>query len=258
MTEEHLCGDFQNRLDRLGEGTLTPGEMDALEAHAAGCEMCAILMEMHRYFAAPTLEELENQIPDSMVDTVWRRVSESIPEEKKRRFRLPIPLPSRSWMVPALAASMIVFILMNLLQFTQLHQLRTRENALIAALTRQTRIIEQIQTPQGQSPISQNADHLFQKTRLHFLTRQESFSITDLRRLLEQAPQNMEIISESYLQQVLSQLPRWEKARWEKALQAIESGDGIQPQEAIVLLDALPIGPDETISAVRLATLSEL
>ena len=36
----------------------------------------------------------------------------------------------------------------------------------------------------------------------------------------------------------LSRMPSWERAKWRKIFQRIDAADGLQPQEAIALLDA--------------------
>jgi len=108
MDEKMTCEEFQERLDGR---TASDEELEELERHASACPDCAVLLAMNRHLRAETLSELEEQVPDSLVDTMWQRVVGEIAARRAER----LSLTKRFWpfqriLVPAMAAAIVLLV----------------------------------------------------------------------------------------------------------------------------------------------------
>jgi anti-sigma factor RsiW len=90
------CAGLAARVDGYLAGTLPPGDAEALEAHAAGCDRCAVTLEACTRL--PMALSREVPAPDAVRAATLRRVREA---HRRRRIRR-VVIPA------ALAASMVL------------------------------------------------------------------------------------------------------------------------------------------------------
>lgn len=257
MNNIPFCDDFQDLLDAYTAGTLTREEADLFHSHANSCETCAMILKIHENMAAFPVDEITNTIPETMVQRLWDRISNNRSPGKSSRRPAFSGSARRPWLMPVFAVTTILFVLLNIFLFSELRQFRTRERRLTTLLSQQTRVLEEIRDQRLQASTARSSESAFNKNRLRLISGQKALSVAELRSFLEQVPPDLQILTGSYITRLLSQLPGWERVKWEKALESIDSTDGIQSREAILLLEALSLDPNDTITPARLAALTE-
>lgn len=251
----NTCEEFQRLLDRTLSGPLTPDESEFLDSHTRRCDACALLRQIDEHAARPSLDEIERRIPDEAIAQLWSRIARDLPPERSSQKHRPANRFRFTRLVPALVLATLLFLVLNAVLLVQVNRLTSREHELTQLLTRQTRILEETRFGRSRSPASRLTGGGTRFSQLHGLSWQQPISIRELRSILEQLPRDLQIVAGPYMDLFLSRLPSWERAKWRKILQRIDAADGIQPQEAIALLDALPLDPEDTITPARLATL---
>jgi len=164
------CENFLERLDGLMARAPRSGqeyggpEWAGLEAHATSCADCARLLRVHRQLAAPTSEEIEEQVPEDLVTGMWARVAAATagatagtgPGEQAAGsprvisappVRPPAVVRPRSWIVPALAAAVMVLLFATGYLVAEVRQLHRQEGLLTAELQRQGELLDTLSRP---------------------------------------------------------------------------------------------------------------
>lgn len=255
MKDSLFCDDFQDMLDSLASGTVPPDTIALLQSHAQHCKTCAMLLQIQENLAGPTVDEISGQIPERMLARVWDRVSADLPPVKRHHKPRHTVWTRRPWIVPALALTSILFILLNMFLLTEIRQIRKEERELSALLSRQTLALEELR---DRTSGPRFAGSFLNRNRLRPLSGRQELTVAELRSILGQVPPDLQIVSGSYVRHLLSQMPRWERTKWQNMLEIVDAADGIQSREAIVLLDALALDPGEILTPYRLSALTEL
>jgi hypothetical protein len=232
------CEVFQDQLDALGNGTLPDEGTSQLRAHAAACADCAMLLRMHEHLAEPSRSALEAAVPENMVASVWPRVRLELGGHSwsERRW---------SWLVPTMAAAIVLLTLGVGFLFGQLRQLQGREQL----LARQ--VLEQ-QDPESSNAVVRTAALAGRPTWERALARRQTVSTAQLGDMLRSVPENSTVLTPSQTEALIRGAPSWTRAVWSEALSRIEMDDGIQAGELRDLLRELPVDPQRSMPTARI------
>jgi hypothetical protein len=259
MDEKMTCEEFQERLDGH---IASDEERRAIERHAAACPDCALLLAMNRHLNAETLSELEERVPDSLVDTMWQRVVGEIAARRaerlspQRRF-----WPFQRIFVPAMAAAIVLLVFTSGYLLGELRHLRRSERQLAMELSLKDQRLEEMQ--HGMKTIQ--AGRLPERVTLLGvrlgLPQQADFSASELISLLELLPRETTMLEAGKVESMLQQkrLPGMIRARFQP--EGIDIDDGLQAGEIIILIEWLDIDParrfqrDELVSFARTGAL---
>jgi hypothetical protein len=232
------CEVFQDQLDALGTGTLPDEGLSQLRAHAGACADCAMLLRMHEHLTAPPRADLEAAVPDEMVASMWPRI------QRKLGGRSSLG-GGRSWLVPAMAAAMVLLALGVGFMFVELQQLRGREQFLARQMVEQQR-------PASSNAVVRTAALAVRTAWERALARRQSVSIAQLGDMLRRVPENSTVLSASQLEALTRGAPSWAEAAWSDALSRVDLDDGIQAGELRIVLGALPVNPDRSMPTARI------
>ncbi len=176
MSQTITCENFLERLEALTSVQWPGEELVLLEQHADRCPDCAMLLRMHRHLSGETLADLEARVPAALVDGMWPRISAGIAAiedgveiaevaetpgstghplsaetaqaagaQARWRRRLDAFFASRPgragrWLVPALAAGLMVLLFASGYLLGEVHQLKQRERMLAESLLYQQQL----------------------------------------------------------------------------------------------------------------------
>jgi hypothetical protein len=249
------CHNFQERLAALRQGELGEAERAELERHARECSDCQLLLAVQQHLSSPTGEELEAEVPAAYVSGMWDRVAGSLGLESKAPGRFGGGWPGQRFLMPALAAAVVILIFVSGVMFGQLRQLQQREDRLVHQL--------ELQLWHGEEPRSLSALNPERGPRPGISRRawQRAVAGRDLNAaqlctLLEQLPPETVLLSARQLAALRWTHPHWQALYRDRALSGIRTVDGLQAEEILRLLDSLPLDPDATIAGDRLLDLT--
>jgi hypothetical protein len=261
MKESVDCQVFSDQLERFLKGSLPDEALLLLREHADACPTCATQLQVKGHLARPSLEELETQVPDPMVDAMYGQVRSALDEPAipvgadahplgssttalhgPRSFALP-------W-VPLLAAASVALLLSTGVLGIQLRRTQLREARLAMQLDAQrARVTGLLATASRTSGPAAGASWL------RFVPAQETITIAELVELLDRVPADRVILSEARVG-LLRSRPTTRTGRiMDGLLQEIPSDDGIRAGDLLRALDRARIRRDLT---VRTADLVEL
>jgi hypothetical protein len=246
------CDVFQDQLDALDEGTLPDEGWEQLRLHAASCPECAMLLKMHEHTAAPSRADLEAVVPDDLLASMLPRVEAAIGERQAvsirdwRRGRGP------GWLVPAMAAAIVLLALGVGFLFTQLQQLQGSEQVLARQVVEQQRWLAELDVRMSANAVVRTAALAGRTAWERALARRQNVSVAELGDMLRRVPASATVLSASQLQALIGGVPSWARAGWSEALSDVDRGDGIQAGELRQLLQALPVDPERTMPTARI------
>ena len=250
------CQVFEDQLDALVREALPQEGKRQLRLHAADCPDCAMQLRVQEHLLGPSLEELEAQVPEGLVATVWTGVEVGIKgrgaaahpgdgEDERGVVALP-PRPPSRWLVPTLAAASVALLFSTGFLLRGLNQVQTREAALVQQVSEQQRWFAELQAGSGVDPVARTAALAGRDPWMRALSRQESITIGGLLTLLERMPGDRTVLSRSQLDTILeSRTP----LRFRFLRDAVESLDGLLGVSAAELLEALnTLDEDENLT----------
>ena len=135
MKKDVDCQIFEDQLDGLVKGTLPEEGARQLRIHAASCPDCSMLLRVQEHLALPALEELEAQVPEDLLASVWPRVEaevESGAGDVPAETGFPMGhqggrIKRFSWLVPTLAAASVALLFSTGLLYSELKRSEARE-----------------------------------------------------------------------------------------------------------------------------------
>ena len=257
MKDETGCREFQKLLDRVVGGTISREDEIQLKQHAGECPDCAMLLEMHRYVISPSGLELEAAVPDGMVDTMWRRVMADISQRSAGRSAAGSRLwPVMKLLVPALSVVVVILAFVSGFMFSELRQLRTREQELMHEVGHRDDLIAYLSAEQEGFPSERGLFRAGSMMIRRGLPQQEIFTAEELLTLLNKLPPDVTIMGPDDARLLLSRriLPRGVGSG--DLPDYIDLRDGLQAEEVIRLVEWLGLDPDETISRDRVLALT--
>lgn len=237
------CRIFEDQLDALVRRELSDEGVAHLRGHAAGCRECGALLRMKEHLLSPSLEELEERVPDALVASMWEGVRGAL---KGRRRSVGARF---GWLTPALAAAAVILLLMNGLALRSLRQAEDRAHLLTKqVLDQQRRLVsleEQRATPPGDAP-----GLMARRMPMGALEGQAELTVAYLRTLLARLPARRPVITaeQSRILAFSSLVP----TPWRNALDELEAGRDVTPRDLLRVLDGLDLPGDALVPTGRL------
>lgn len=257
MKDETGCRQFQELLDRVALGAISREDEIQLNKHAGDCPDCAMLLAMHRHLTSPSGPELEAAVPNGMVDTMWRRVMADISQRSAGRNAAGSRLwPVMKLLVPALSVVVVVLAFVSGFMFSELRQLRSREQELIHEVGHRDELIAHLSA--GQETISRERG-IFRAGNMMIrrgLPQQEIFTAEELLTLLNELPPDVTIMGPDDARSLLSRSVMPRSLGSTDLPDFIDLRDGLQAEEVIRLVEWLGLDPGETISRDRVLALT--
>jgi hypothetical protein len=261
MKDSVDCQVFSDQLERLLEGTLPDQARRLLQDHADHCSSCATQLRVKGHLSHPSLAELETQVPDPVVETMYRRVRAALDEPAARagadtaRWSPAdaVPDPPRStarrW-VPLLAAASVALLLSTGVLGIQLRRAQLREARLAVQLDVQRARVAGLLTAGGRATGATGG-----ASWLRFVPPQETITIAELMELLDRVPADRVILSEARVG-LLRSRPTTRTGRiMDGLLQEIPSDDGIRAGDLLRAMDRARIRRDLTVRTADLVDL---
>jgi len=238
--EKTDCEQFEELWERARGAEPDPAAERLLREHAAGCRECAAWLRLRDHMEIGPDEELGKRVPDGLAEGMWESVSREIgPRERRRPARAGARLRER--LVPIQAAAIVLLAVGVGALFLQTRALREKGRTLAARLEARESLVLSAGTAADASP--------FRSARV--LDRIEEATPLSLRRVIARLPAGATLLGPAETERALARLPlRFGAAR--AIREGIRIDDGLQAFEALRLLDAAPIEPNEPIPVRRL------
>ena len=199
----------------------------------------------------PSLAELESQVPEQMVASVWAGVQSGVVVAAKQE-RAAARRPSFNWLVPTLAAATLILIFSTGFLAMELGRLRDREATLAQQVTEQQRWMAELEIGPSTNPVARTAALAGRSPFTRALSRQESISISGLQLLLERMPGERSILSQPQLDAALRSRSPLTAPFLREALAGIGGRDGVRARDLIRALEALDVNPNLTVPTADL------
>ena len=213
------CQVFEDQLDALLNRTLPEEGGRQLQLHASSCPDCAMLLRVQEHLKLPPLEELEAEVPEDLLASVWSGVESGIEERggmapARDSEKLPADIsPDVSaetpgtrrfgWFVPTLAAASVALLLSTGFLFSELRRSEGRERQLVQQVGDLDRWIAG--QDGGSELVRRTAELAGGRTNraraLDFaLSGQENITVETLLALLEKYPKTMVLFDASQIE----------------------------------------------------------
>jgi hypothetical protein len=263
MSESMTCQEFHAELDAHLAGSLAQPDAARCARHAETCSECAMALEVRRRLSAEPLADLEARAPSHLVQSLWPRISEHLaglnsapaPPPDRRRSRWTW---GRSWLTPALAATVVLFVFAGGWMFGEIRQLRRQHGEMTARLRQQDLLLADYHQQATEGLATRAMDRIDRAGWGGLLTGGRELTAAELLARLQTLPPETVLLEPDQLQRLLQRLPRWETAWGNKASAAVQAGDALRASEVIRIIDTLDLPPDLTISRRRLLNLTSL
>lgn len=255
MKKEIDCQIFEDQLDALSRGALPEDATQQLRLHTGTCPNCAMLLRMHEHLLYPSLEELETEVPDVLVASMWPQVSAEIAHQQSRH---PAGLTSRrrrSWLVPAAAAAGALLLIGSGFLLSEVKRLRDREGVLVQRIAERERWLAQL-GPASPNAVARTAGFAGGRAWQRMLARAGSVTVSELSAMLAGLPPSATIFGPSTAERLLRRVPVLRTAAWERVLAGVRLEDGLQAGEALELIRAADLPSGQDILTARILELS--
>jgi hypothetical protein len=266
MNDDGGCKKIRDLLDGGSLGGLSPAEIASLEAHAATCEQCRMLLKMNEHLAFSSRGDLEARVPARLVAGMWERVAGRLDPHRSAgagrlrpdASRWPRQAKANRWLVPALSASTGAFFLIILALLLHIHGLRASERALASALEEKELLLENVRQPALEFPVAASAAQSLRRSGLQTRAMRNGLSIAELKSILAQMPPDMQLLTTRDIDRIRSRLPHWQELVVGEKLRGIDYSDGLQSSEALQLIESLSLDPQEIIPPSQLLAFADM
>lgn len=241
------CRVFEDQLDTLVKDEL-PGEGKAqLRRHAESCPDCAMQMRMQEHLAAPSLEELEKEVPDEMLATMWNGVNAALADRRRTR---------RSWLVPTLAAASVALLFVTGFLARELSQVKERESALAQQVREQQGWLAELDAGLGNDPVVRTAALVGGGSPVtRALARRETLTLEELRSMLRSLPANRILLEAGDARAILGNPSGPAPPLWREVLGDLDVRNGVKAGDLLLVLETMDVNPSTTVSTSELIEL---
>lgn len=250
------CTDFREQLEALLRGRLTEEAAARLRRHADSCPDCAMLLQLQQHVAASGQEELEAAVPEEYVTTMWGRVQADIAVQGVSRVPRSRGWHASRWLVPALAAASLFFLVASGLMLGELKRLRARETALVQRLAENERRLGDLDLRVMTDPVARTASLAGTRTWVRLLERRRSISVAELEALIAGLPVETTVVDASEWWALETSIPVWMSSVWKSATETLRAEDGVQAGELAALLAVLDLDPGRRLPTARILALT--
>ena len=292
MIKDVDCQVFGDQLDGLVRGDLPAEGERLLRLHAEICPGCATQLRVQEHLVQPSLAELEAQVPEELLASLWSRVEGEVgpragvagegagggdevgrtgerPAYGKgagRRGKGGSGDPGGSgratgvgsgfrWLVPALAAATLALLFSTGFLTLELSRAQERDALLAQQVAEQQRWLSELEVGANADPVARTAALAGRSPWLRALGRQESISIQGLRVLLGRMPGDRMIMTQAQVDAALRSRTPLGMPLLREVLAGIEGRDGVRVRDLIQALDGLDVGPDVAVPTADLVSL---
>lgn len=254
------CHGFRERLDEYRAGTLSTASSAEMERHAGSCPVCAMTLRMqdHLEIADP---DLAAGLPEEHVRSMWPRVREEIARRESRRARRHRSGARTSVWIPALAAAAVLLLAAgNLYLLREVGAIQERERQLVE---RERGLVEQVELQErrlaeleasvgGIDPRGRTAALAATTSWERMLGRIDRISVGELTALLAALPPGTTLLRAEDLARIDERRPAWPTRGWAGPAAALDLSDGLQADELLRWIQALPLDPERNIATNRI------
>jgi hypothetical protein len=278
VSQDVDCQVFGDQLDALVRGELPGDGMRQLRAHAEACPECAMQLRVQEHLVRPSLTDLEAQVPEEMLASLWGRVEgeleslEEIPETgggvvgasrwARRGPGAGLPAgkgpafrPRFGWLVPALAAATALLLFSTGYLSLERARLLEREGYLAQQVAEQQRWLAELQVGPDADPVARTAALAGKSPWLRALSRQESITVQGLRSLLERIPGDRIIMTRVQVEEALRSRTPLSLPLLREVLGELETRDGVSVRDLLDALEGNGVGPDVLFPTADLMSL---
>ena len=238
------CTVFGDQLDSLVRGELPEAGVALLRGHAAACSECASLLRMQERLVTPSLAELEAQVPDAYVASMWKDVQGVVDAPPAGALR------RTGWAVPLLAAATVALLLANGLALRAVGRAEDRAQDLAGQVLDQQRRLALLQPTQGPGLQGARTGFTGRGGALRALQDRTDLTVADLRSLLQERPGETPVIGAAGTRQLARS--RLVPTAWRDAMARLDTGDEVTAGALLTVLDDLDIPGDTSVPAARL------
>ena len=243
------CAVFQDQLDTLERGPLPEEALAPFREHAAGCAECAALLRMREELVTPSLGELEAQVPDAWVASMYGEVRRELARREPER-RGSGRTSARRWLVPTLAAATVTLLLANGLALRALRRAEVRADSLVEQVLDQQRRLVSLEDP-TQERRGMVTAYAARSGPMRSLEGREDLTVGDLRAALQGVPGSTAVLSRSQASQLVRS--RALPGPWRDALRRAGAGDeGVTARMLLGVLDDLALPEGTPVPTARL------
>lgn len=236
MLRDVDCQVFEDQLDALVRGDLPEEGMRQLRIHADMCPQCAIQLKVQEHLVGPSLEELEDQVPEEMLQGMWDRVESHVAPKARR--------PGFRWLVPTLAAASLTLLFSTGYLAMETRRLSGESAGLAQQVEEQQGWMAELEAAATSAdPVVRTAALAGRNPFTRALSREESISISSLQGLLERMPGDRMILSRAQMDAVLRNRAGLSQPLFRELLAGIDARDGVQARDLIRALDAAEVSP---------------
>ena len=258
MREEIDCQVFEDQLEELVEGTLTEEGSEQLRFHAEVCPDCAAQLRVHGHLADPSLEKLEEEVPQHLVDSIWPRLRQEVSEGPSSGPRARPSPARRSWFVPAMAAASLALLFVSGVLYGQLRQSEERGRTLVRQLSDQQALLAELAVEQSRASglrTATNRPPLLggRPDWLRALSQRETVTVAELADLLRQVPGGTPLVSPGEVEAVLANTSSLTPPTWRGVLRTLDTGEPIRASDLLMVLESLGVRPETRVPTSRLA-----
>jgi hypothetical protein len=202
---------------------------------------------MQEHLVTPSLAELEAQVPDAYVTSMWRDVQRAVGTQSPRAGR------RVGWAMPVLAAATVALLFANALALRALARAEDRAQDLTGQVLDQQRRLVAAQAAQGaQAPgfRGARAGLVGRGSALRALEDRTDLTVADLRALLRGMPAETPVIGASRTHQLARS--RFVPSAWRDAMARLDTGREVTAGELLTVLEDLDLPGDASVPATRL------
>ncbi|MFC1576029.1 hypothetical protein ACFL5A_05245, partial [Gemmatimonadota bacterium] len=216
---------------------------------------CAMQLRVQEHLVRPSLEELEGEVPDELVASLWPRLqSELAPRPadinlQRGRSR------AFTWLAPAMAAAIVVLIFSTGYLFSELTSMKEREGALAQQVLEQQRWLAELDVGPSTDPVARTATLAGRNPLVRALSRQETVSMAGLQGLLRSLPGDRTLLTAAQVEDLLNSRSTLTAPLWRETLVRMDGGDGMRARDLLRVLESMDLDPDMTLATAELINL---
>lgn len=255
MSKDIDCRVFEDQLDAFSQGALSEEGMEQLRLHSRACPDCAMMLKMKEHLAYPSLEELEAEVPEALVASMWPRVSADVAQQEAQRQARPVGRWTLRFLAPAAAAAVIVLAVGSGFLWREVRQLRTRESVLVQQLAERERWLAELDLRTAPNAAARTAGLAGSRSWQRVLARRQSVTVSELAVMLAGIPTETTLVDAAEAERLMRRVPLLRAAPWKEALSEIRSDDGLQADEVRELVQKLDLSSETRISTTRILAL---
>lgn len=257
MSNDVECRVFGDQLDALVAGTLRGPAVAHMRAHAAGCPECAALLRVREHLAGPSLEALEDRVPEEVLAGFPDRVMEAVRAEGALAGSA-AAAGSGARFVPWLAAAAVALLASTGFLAREVLRLQQREAVLALEVEARRAQVEGLQAtglPDAPPTSTPLAAGLRRGPFPGAIGRDGTVTAADLAELLRGLPGERVVLREAQVRALMRRPGALNQAGLRSLAGRISPEGDVTARDLLAALTGAGIDPDAEFDAGRLMDL---